>query len=58
MSGQDLERLRADLDRLEGTPVDGHPAVLDDVHRALVGELDGLARTAESSTQAPASRGA
>lgn len=49
MSGRHLEDLRARLDRLADAPVVGHPEVLDDVHRLLVGELDRLARTAEPS---------
>lgn len=35
------ERLRA----LDGQPVSSHVAVLDEVHRGLVGELDRLAGT-------------
>lgn len=52
MSGEDLQDLRARLDRLTDVSVDGHPEVLDSVHRSLVGELERLARTAEPPSRA------
>lgn len=46
-----LPDLRARLDALEEQPVGEHPAVLSDVHGALVAELDALAhRTAAGET--------
>lgn len=38
-----LPDLRVRLDALAGQPVGEHPAVLSDVHQALVAELDALA---------------
>lgn len=58
MSEPDLEHLRTELAGLASAPVTLHPGVLDEVHRALVGELDRLARTAESSPLAAPSGGA
>lgn len=40
-----LERLRGRLAELEDAPLDVHPDVLDEVHRALVAELGSLAET-------------
>lgn len=45
-----LPALAARLSELDGHPVDTHPDVLEDLHRELVGELDGLARWASSNT--------
>lgn len=46
MSGERLEELRTQLAQLQDAPVSVHPTVLDEVHRALVAELEMLARTA------------
>jgi hypothetical protein len=43
VNGPDLSALASRLEALGGQPVGGHPAVLDEVHRALVGELERLA---------------
>lgn len=46
-----LAALEERLAALDDAPLDGHPQVLEDVHRALVAELDGLAG---ASSGAPA----
>jgi hypothetical protein len=43
MSADLLADLAARLDQLADLPVGDHPQALDEVHRTLVSELDGLA---------------
>ncbi|MBA2530206.1 MAG: hypothetical protein H0V19_09665 [Euzebyales bacterium] len=42
MTADQLAELSAALQRLEGRPVGEHPAVLDEVHRALVDRMQQL----------------
>lgn len=42
MNGVSLDDLRARLAALDEAPVHVHPDVLDEVHRAIVAELDDL----------------
>lgn len=48
-AGTDLGALTARLDALEHAPTAEHPTVLEDVHRALVAELDALAEDARAT---------
>jgi len=48
-AGTDLDELTARLDALEHAPLAEHPGVLEDVHRALVAELDALAEGARAA---------
>ena len=43
MTPDDVSALGQRLDGLGDAPIGSHPAVLDEVHRALVGELERLA---------------
>lgn len=45
-----LSGLHARLEALADQPVRGHPQVLDDVHRALVEELESLGRAGQQGT--------
>lgn len=51
-AGTDLDALTARLDALEQAPVAEHPAVLEEIHRALVAELDVLAEGARAARPA------
>lgn len=56
MTDASLDDLRARLDALDETPVHAHPDVLDEVHRAIVAELDDLSESrldAASPTRRP-----
>ncbi len=55
-AGTDLDALTTRLDALEHVPVAEHPAVLEEVHRALVAELDALAEGARATRPSRASR--
>lgn len=48
-----LPALRARLDALDDAPVGRHPDVLEDVHRALVAQLDELAADAARGAPRP-----
>lgn len=43
MSSERLHELAARLDELDDIPVDSHPDVLEELHRALVDDLETLA---------------
>jgi hypothetical protein len=43
VNADELDRLGHRLAALDEHPVSAHPGVLDEVHRALVGELERLA---------------
>lgn len=43
MSAERLHDLAARLDELDDVPVDAHPDVLEELHRALVEDLESLA---------------
>ena len=51
-----IERLAHRLDELDREPVAVHPAVLDEVHRGLVGELDRLAGVVSGDHRGSAQR--
>lgn len=52
MSDAGLEQLRARLTELDDAPVGAHPDVLDEVHRAIVGELGDLSESRANRTPA------
>lgn len=52
MSTDELIALGHRLAALDDTPVGTHPAVLDEVHRALIGELDRLADVVNGESRA------
>ena len=43
MNSDEVSALSERLDALGDDPIGSHPSVLDEVHRALVGELERLA---------------
>ncbi|CAN5292678.1 MAG: hypothetical protein H0V93_09620 [Euzebyales bacterium] len=50
-SGDQLPGLTARVDGLDDRPVSQHPQVLEEIHRALVAELDALGHVGASSGQ-------
>ena len=52
MTTDDLSFLSQRLDGLGDDPIGSHPAVLDEVHRALVGELERLAGVVSGEARA------
>lgn len=51
MSEDRLAELRSRVAALDEAPLAGHPDVLEDVHRRLVAELEGLAGAGSASTR-------